>query len=82
MFGPFSDFIKKDQNFIRGYGNYFYVSDMVNKIVQQAFIVPQCTLTINSRLGVKKNAMASDNFMMHLPVFWVEKRFASASLIC
>ena len=43
---------------------------MVDKIIQQAFIVPQRTLTINSRLVVKKKAMASDNFITHLPV-WV-----------
>ena len=41
------------------------------KLIQQAFIVPQCAFTINSRLVVKKNAMASDNFMTYLPVLVV-----------
>ena len=71
LFGPFSDFIKKGQNFACGYGNYLYITDIDNKIIQQAFIVPQSVLTINSRLVVKKKAMASDNFMTYLPALVV-----------
>ena len=33
LFGPFSDFVQKSQNFVCGYANYFYIPDMVNEIV-------------------------------------------------
>jgi hypothetical protein len=77
LLGPFGNFVEKDYDFVCGYGNYLYVSDMFEKTIKQAFIIPQCTFAIIACLIFKKKVMASNNFMMHLPV-WFENGFASA----